>query len=74
MDTKNKNVLTKRTQIVPERNPEVSFTSLAHHMNLEWLLEAFYSLRKTGAAGVDGKTAEEYGADLLENLRSTICS
>ena len=55
MDTKNKNVLTKRTQIATnaERNPEVSFTSLAHHMTLEWLLEAFYSLRKTGAAGVD---------------------
>jgi RNA-directed DNA polymerase len=50
-------------------HPEVSFTSLAYHIDLRWLHEAFHRTRKDGAAGVDGQTAEQYAKDLGDNLR-----
>ena len=35
----------------------MGFTSLAYHLDLAWLREAFRRTRKDGAAGVDGQTA-----------------
>ena len=52
-------------------HPEVSFTSLAHHIDLRWLHEAYQRTRKDAAVGVDGQTAEEYAKDLGSNLRSS---
>jgi group II intron reverse transcriptase/maturase len=49
--------------------PQLGFTSLNHHLDLLWLLEAYRRTRKDGAAGVDGQTAEGYAADLLGNLQ-----
>jgi group II intron reverse transcriptase/maturase len=37
-------------------------------MDMEWLQEAFRRTRKDGAVGIDGQTAEQYGARLEENL------
>ena len=34
--------------------------SLAHHIDLDFLHEAFRRTRKDGTTGVDGRTAEEY--------------
>ena len=53
-------------------HPEVSFTSLAHHIDLRWLYEAYQRTRKDAAAGVDGQTAEEYAKDLGGNLRNLL--
>ena len=53
-------------------HPEVSFTSLAYHIDLRWLHEAYKRTRKDGAVGVDGQTAEEYAKDLGNNLRSLL--
>ncbi len=53
-------------------HPEVSFTSLAHHIDLRWLYEAYLRTRKDAAVGVDGQTAEEYAKDLGGNLRSLL--
>jgi group II intron reverse transcriptase/maturase len=50
----------------------MGFTSLAHHIGLSWLLNAYQSTRKDGAAGVDGQTAADYEVDLLGNLRSLL--
>ncbi|MFQ5993068.1 MAG: group II intron reverse transcriptase/maturase [Nitrospiraceae bacterium] len=52
--------------------PDVSFTSLAYHIDLEWLREAYRATRKDGAAGVDGVTAGEYESDLEGNLQSLL--
>jgi RNA-directed DNA polymerase len=52
--------------------PEVSFTSLAYHIDLKWLYEAYKRTRKDGAVGVDEQTAEEYAQDLGSNLRSLL--
>jgi group II intron reverse transcriptase/maturase len=46
--------------------------SLAHHIDVEFLHEAFRRTRKDGAAGVDGRTAAEYEERLEENLRSLL--
>lgn len=53
-------------------HPEVSFTSLAYHIDLRWLHEAYQRTRKDAAAGVDGQTAEEYAKDLGSNLKGLL--
>ncbi len=50
--------------------PGMVFTTLAHHIDQEWLREAYRLTRKDGAAGVDDQTAQEYAANLEENLAS----
>lgn len=63
-------VSTKQQQIaaLAKRSPQLRFTSLNHHLDVVWLLEAFNRTRKDGAAGVDGQTGQEYGVPLLDNL------
>jgi RNA-directed DNA polymerase len=51
---------------------DVSFTSLAYYIDLDWLHEAYDRTRKDAAAGVDGVTAEEYERDLIGNLQSLL--
>jgi RNA-directed DNA polymerase len=52
--------------------PKRAFRSLAHHIDGEFLHEAFRRTRKDGATGVDGQTASEYEGRLEENLRSLL--
>jgi group II intron reverse transcriptase/maturase len=52
--------------------PGVALTSLSHHIDIEWLKEAYRRTRKDGAVGVDGQTAEEYAANLEDNLQSLL--
>ena len=47
-------------------------TTLAHHIDLQWLREAHRRTRKDGATGIDGQSAEQYAVDLEENLRSLL--
>jgi len=47
----------------------MSFTNLAHHIDIAWLHEAYVKTRKDGAVGVDGQTADEYEVDLWGNLQ-----
>jgi retron-type reverse transcriptase len=67
-------VLTKqqRTAELAKQSPEMGFTSLNHHLDLIWLVEAYTRTRKDGAPGVDGQTSEDYGVNLLENLESLL--
>ena len=69
-----RNVSTKQRRIaeLARIHPEVSFTSLAHHIDLEWLYEAYECTRKDGAVGVDEQTAEEYARELVANLKSLL--
>lgn len=52
--------------------PAMAFTTLAHHIDEEWLHEAHRRTRKDGALGVDGQTAEQYARNLEDNLRSLL--
>jgi len=45
---------------------------LAHHMDIDWLKEAYRKTRKDGAVGVDGQTAKDYAVDLEANLQSLL--
>lgn len=49
--------------------PNVALTTLAHHIDLDWLREAYRRTRKDGATGVDGQGAEAYVEHLEDNLR-----
>ena len=48
--------------------PKLALKTIAHHIDLTWLRDAYRRTRKDGAAGVDGVTAAEYEADLDANL------
>jgi group II intron reverse transcriptase/maturase len=50
--------------------PEAQLWSLAHHIDKDWLHEAYSRTRKDAAVGVDGDTAEEYEKNLDENLEN----
>jgi group II intron reverse transcriptase/maturase len=52
--------------------PQLAFTTLAHHIDLEWLLEAYRRTRKDGARGIDGQSAQEYARNLESNLQSLL--
>ena len=67
-------VLTKQRRIaeLARIHPQVSFASLAHHMDLEWLYEAYWRTRKDAAVGVDRQTAEEYAKQLGANLKGLL--
>jgi group II intron reverse transcriptase/maturase len=52
--------------------PTMAFSTLAHHIDIDWLKEAYRRTRKDGATGVDGQTAGVYAADLDSNLRSLL--
>jgi RNA-directed DNA polymerase len=62
----------QRIAELAQQAPQMGFTSLNHHLDLTWLLVAYWSTRRDGAVGVDGITAADYEADLIANLRSLL--
>ncbi|MCC6558670.1 MAG: transcription elongation factor GreAB, partial [Polyangiaceae bacterium] len=52
--------------------PSMAITTLAHHIDIDWLREAYRRTRKDGAQGVDQQSAEQYAANLEDNLRSLL--
>jgi RNA-directed DNA polymerase len=67
-------VSTKQQRIaeLAKQAPQLGFTSLNHHLDLAWLVEAYNRTRKDGAPGVDGQTGDDYGLSLLDNLTSLL--
>jgi len=67
-------VLTRLQRIaeLAREAPQRAFLSLAHHIDVEFLREAFRRTRKDGATGVDGQTGEDYTEHLEENLQSLL--
>jgi RNA-directed DNA polymerase len=59
----------QRIAELAKQSPQMGFTSLAYHMDIEWLHDAYRNTRKDKAAGVDGQTAADYEQDLDGNLR-----
>ena len=49
-----------------------ALTSLSHHIDMDWMREAYRRTRKDGASGVDEQTAKEYAANLERNLQSLL--
>jgi len=62
----------KRIAELAQQMPEAALNTLSHHIDIDWMYEAYRRTRKDGATGVDGQTAEEYAADLEGNLRTLL--
>lgn len=62
----------RRIAELAREDPKRSFLSLSHHIDVEFLTEAYRLTRKDGAPGVDGQTAKQYEADLEPNLHSLL--
>jgi RNA-directed DNA polymerase len=52
--------------------PQAALSTLSHHIDLEFLREAYRRTRKDGATGVDEMTAKEYASKLDEHLASLL--
>lgn len=59
----------ERIAKLAKEKPNISLLTLAHHIDVAWLREAYRRTRKDGARGVDGQSAEQYVEQLEDNLR-----
>ena len=57
-----------RVRRVARTDKETKFTALLHHVTVERLREAYKSLRRQAAPGIDGVTWVQYGKELEDNL------
>src|SRR3954452_17754523 len=62
----------QRIAQLAQEDPKRAFVSLAHHIDVDLLREAYRQTRKDGATGVDGQTAAGYEENLEENLQSLL--
>jgi RNA-directed DNA polymerase len=58
-----------RVRQVAVRDKGARFTALLHHVSLERLVMAYQDINPGAAPGADGMTWQEYGQDLVANLR-----
>jgi RNA-directed DNA polymerase len=58
-----------RVRRVAVRQKDARFTALLHHVTVDRLREAFLSLKRDAAAGVDGVTWEHYAQELEVKLQ-----
>lgn len=54
------------------KDRKLRFTSLAHLITPEFLVETWSMMNKQGASGVDGETAREFEQDLSERCQSIV--
>jgi len=52
--------------------PGKPLTTLAHHIDVNWLREAYRRTRKDGARGIDGQSAKQYAEKLEDHLASLL--
>jgi group II intron reverse transcriptase/maturase len=74
-ETSSSEDISTRLQRVAElsrKAPGMVLTTLAHHIDINFLKEAFRRTRKNAAPGIDGRTAEEYSERLDENLQGLL--
>ncbi len=64
------NTATKLTLITKRsiQNPQEKFISLKHLLNVEYLNECYQELKKGKAAGIDGKTIENYSEQEIKQV------
>jgi transposase len=67
VSTKQQQIASDRRSVAARKYRGESLTSIAHHIDVEWLYCAYELTRKDGAKGTDGVGAEAYEAN-LENL------
>lgn len=67
-------VSTKQARIaeLAKQMPGTALSSLSHHMDLNWLKEAYRRTKKDGAKGIDGQSGREYAENLEGNLEDLL--
>jgi RNA-directed DNA polymerase len=67
-------VFTKQQRIaeLAKQMPQKGLTSLAHHIDVRWLHEAYLRTRPNGAVGVDGQTIDDFNQHIGDNLRTLL--
>jgi len=55
-----------------QKHRQEPLTALNHHLDLNWMCEAYRRVRKDAAPGIDGQTVTGYGENLTDNLRDLI--
>ncbi len=67
-------IITERIRIAEKarKAPGMVLTTLAHHIDLQWMYEAYILTRKDGAVGVDEVTGQMYKENLNQNLKSLL--
>ncbi|ATJ83420.1 group II intron reverse transcriptase/maturase [Halomonas beimenensis] len=58
-----------RIAALAERFPQRAFTSLAHHIDAQWLKTATLMTRRDGAVGIDGQTADDFVRNFEANIQ-----
>lgn len=62
----------QRIAKLAKEDPQRRLTTLAHHIDVPWLLEAYDRTRKDGAPGIDGQTGQSYAEHLEANLQALL--
>lgn len=62
----------RRIAELAKKAPTMAFTTLAHHIDEDWILAAWRKTRKDGAAGVDGQSAYQYEKTLTQNVAALL--
>lgn len=62
----------KRIAKLAKEMPGAVLTTLAHHIDIAWLKEAYRRTRKDAAPGIDGRTGRDYAEALESNLQSLL--
>ena len=57
---------------IAKANPNVKFTSLAHLLNKEALIQSHHELPSKKASGIKGTTKEQYHENLEENIENLV--
>ncbi len=68
------NVLTKQNRIaeIAKKYRDEPLVSLHHHMDMDWMQEAFKRVKPDTSPGVDGQTLEMYEENLEHNLQDLL--
>lgn len=61
-----------RIEEVAKRTKGEPIVHLSHHIDVEWLREAYRRTRKDGGPGIDGVTGKAYGENLDQNLEDLL--
>lgn len=62
----------QRIAELARRMPGKALHALSHHLDLDWMREAYRRTRKSGAVGVDGQGAAEFARNLDQNLTALL--
>ncbi len=62
----------QRIAALAREAPQMAFTTLAHHIDVDLVHGAYRRTRKDGAVGVDGQTATIFEQKLEENLQALV--